>query len=139
MIDPQTRTIYVAGAVGNTTTSPAHEIHALSPDDGSERPGWPIDVTGMTSGSATFAPPPQNQRSALSLVNGILYVAYGGHNGDCGNYRGWVDRGQRRRPDQARRVGHRRHARRGDLGCGRHGLRRKRRHSRSPATTSRAR
>jgi hypothetical protein len=23
-------------------------------------------------------------------VGGILYVAYGGHNGDCGNYRGWV-------------------------------------------------
>jgi hypothetical protein len=33
---------------------------------------------------------PQNQRSALSLVGGNLYVAYGGHIGDCGNYRGWV-------------------------------------------------
>ena len=32
----------------------------------------------------------QNQRSALSLVNGILYVAYGGHVGDCGPYHGWV-------------------------------------------------
>jgi hypothetical protein len=90
VIDPQTRTIYVAGAVGNTTGITGHEIHALSPDDGTERPGWPIDVTGMTSGSATFTAQPQNQRSALSLVGGILYVAYGGHNGDCGNYRGWV-------------------------------------------------
>ena len=90
VIDPQTRTIYVAGAVGNTTGITGHQIHALSPDDGTERPGWPIDVTGMTSGGATFTPQPQNQRSALSLVNGILYVAYGGHNGDCGNYRGWV-------------------------------------------------
>jgi hypothetical protein len=90
VIDPQTRTIYVAGAVGNTTGITGHQIHALSPDDGTERPGWPIDVTGTTSGGATFTPQPQNQRSALSLVNGILYVAYGGHNGDCGNYRGWV-------------------------------------------------
>jgi len=32
----------------------------------------------------------QNQRSALSLVSGILYVAYGGHAGDCGAYHGWV-------------------------------------------------
>ena len=32
----------------------------------------------------------QNQRSALSLVGGTLYVAYGGHIGDCGNYHGWV-------------------------------------------------
>ena len=38
----------------------------------------------------TFTPGPQNQRSALSLVNGILYVAYGGHVGDCGPYHGWV-------------------------------------------------
>jgi hypothetical protein len=90
VIDPQTRTIYVAGAVGTTTGITGHQIHALSPDDGTERAGWPIDVTGTTSGGATFTPQPQNQRSALSLVNGILYVAYGGHNGDCGNYRGWV-------------------------------------------------
>src|SRR5262249_47752176 len=33
---------------------------------------------------------PQNQRSALSLVGGTVYVAYGGHVGDCGPYHGWV-------------------------------------------------
>jgi hypothetical protein len=90
VIDPQTRTIYVAGAIGNNTTITAHQIHALSPDDGTERAGWPVDVTGITSGGVTFSAPAQNQRSALSLVGGTLYVAYGGHNGDCGNYRGWV-------------------------------------------------
>jgi hypothetical protein len=89
VIDPQTRTIYVAGAIGTTTTITTHQIHALSPEDGSERAGWPVDVNGITSGTTTFTAPPQNQRSALSLVGGILYVAYGGHNGDCGNYRGW--------------------------------------------------
>jgi hypothetical protein len=90
VIDPQTRTIYVAGAVGDANAITGHEIHALSPDDGTERPGWPVIVGGMTSGNVTFTPMVQNQRSALSLVGGILYVAYGGHNGDCGNYRGWV-------------------------------------------------
>jgi len=90
VIDPQTRTIYVAGAVGNANAITGHEIHALNPDDGTERAGWPVNVGGMTSGGVTFTPMVQNQRSALSLVGGILYVAYGGHNGDCGNYRGWV-------------------------------------------------
>jgi hypothetical protein len=89
VIDAATRTIYVAGAIG-TTSIAKHEIHALGVDDGKERAGFPIDVTGMTSGTQTFAPPPQNQRSALSLVNGKLYVAYGGHVGDCGPYHGWV-------------------------------------------------
>ena len=98
--------------------------------------------------ASPFTASPQNQRSALSLVNGILYVAYGGHNGDCGNYRGWV-----MAVDTARYGGHNGDcgnyrgwvmaidtanpasrgafvtgdARRGDLGRGRDGLRRKRR------------
>ena len=89
IIDATTRTIYVAGAIG-TATIERHEVHALSVDDGTERAGFPVDVTGMKSGDQTFAAPPENQRSALSLVNGILYVTYGGHVGDCGPYHGWV-------------------------------------------------
>ena len=90
MIDEKARTIYVAGAIGDATGITAHQMHALSVDDGSERAGWPVDVSSISSGGVAFMASPQNQRSALSLVNGILYVAYGGHNGDCGNYRGWV-------------------------------------------------
>jgi hypothetical protein len=89
VIDPVTRTIYVAGAVG-TDAIARHEVHAINIDDGTERPGWPVDVTGMKFGNTSFTPPAQNQRSALSLVGGKVYVAYGGHAGDCGNYHGWV-------------------------------------------------
>jgi hypothetical protein len=32
----------------------------------------------------------QNQRGALLLSGGILYIPYGGHWGDCGDYHGWV-------------------------------------------------
>jgi hypothetical protein len=87
-IDPVSGTIYVAGAIG-TSSIERHEIHALSVIDGKERAGFPIVVAG-TSGGTTFTPAAQNQRSALSIVNGILYVAYGGHSGDCGPYHGWV-------------------------------------------------
>jgi hypothetical protein len=89
VIDAASGTIYVAGAIG-TASIAKHEVHALNVLDGTERKGFPIDVTGMTSGAQTFVAPPENQRSALSLVAGTLYVAYGGHVGDCGPYHGWV-------------------------------------------------
>ena len=90
VIDATARTIYVAGAIG-TSTIARHEVHALSVDDGSEKSGWPVDVSTVpASGGTTFMPQPANQRSALSLVGGVLYVAYGGHVGDCGPYHGWV-------------------------------------------------
>jgi len=88
-IDPATRTIYVAGAIG-TTNITRHEVHALSVDDGTLKTGWPVNVSTATAGTLAFPSMPQNQRSALSLVGGTLYVAYGGHVGDCGPYHGWV-------------------------------------------------
>lgn len=89
VIDAKARAIYVAGAIGAQTIA-RHEVHALSVDDGSLLAGWPVDVSRLSAGTLAFSPPPHNQRSALSLVGGILYVAYGGHVGDCGPYHGWV-------------------------------------------------
>jgi hypothetical protein len=82
-------TIYAAGAVG-TTSIMSHKVYALSSTDGSAVSGWPVDVSNSTSGSVIFATPYENQRSALSLVGSTLYVAYGGHIGDCGGYHGFV-------------------------------------------------
>ena len=93
VIDATNRKVYVAGAIG-TTSIMTHEIHALSLDDGTDAKtgGWPVNVSALSAGSLTFmaANSYQNQRGALSLVNGILYVTYGGHVGDCGAYHGWV-------------------------------------------------
>jgi hypothetical protein len=87
-------TIYVAGGIG-TTAITAHEVHALSAKDGTERAGWPVNASTVQAAAAQaagyqFNLPASNQRSALSLVGGILYVAYGGHVNDCGGYRGYV-------------------------------------------------
>ena len=38
----------------------------------------------------TFNSLVQEDRGALALVNGIVYVPYSGYFGDCGNYHGWV-------------------------------------------------
>ncbi|HEY5447622.1 MAG TPA: hypothetical protein VIQ54_02690 [Polyangia bacterium] len=92
VIDAASRTIFVAGGVGDAATIMHHEVHALNVDTGAERLGWPVDVSTLTApGGITFNTPAQNQRGALSLVNGILYVPYGGHAGDCNRYRGWVE------------------------------------------------
>jgi hypothetical protein len=90
VIDAASRTIYIGAAIG-TSNIQRHEVHALSVDDGSEKTGWPVDVSTVpASGGTTFMPQPENQRSALSLVGGTVYVGYGGHVGDCGPYHGWV-------------------------------------------------
>lgn len=86
VIDEAAKKIFVTAAM----TDGHHEIHALSTDTGMEVAGWPIDVSKIKAGDVTFPSNVQNQRSALSLVNGILYVAFGGYCGDAGNYRGWV-------------------------------------------------
>jgi hypothetical protein len=86
IIDAPSRTIFVAGATGSAQDITDHVASAFSVDDGSVRAGWPVDVSGQLQ----FDPTVHNQRSALSLVKGILYVAYGGFVGDCGSYRGRV-------------------------------------------------
>jgi outer membrane protein assembly factor BamB len=66
-----------------------HTIYALSILDGSIR--WSVDVSTLTDSTGlAFWAKMQNQRGAVLVVNGIAYVAYGGHNGDCGTYHGWV-------------------------------------------------
>jgi outer membrane protein assembly factor BamB len=90
VIDPATATIYFDAAV-ERENGPRHEMFALSAKDGSVLPGWPVDVADALQRSGLqFDPRVQNQRSALTLVDGMLYVAFGGHFGDCGNYHGWV-------------------------------------------------
>jgi hypothetical protein len=89
-IDMSTRTMYLAAAVGSGSGIMTFEIHALSIDDLSEVAGWPVDVSTISAGGVKFNPPPQGQRGGLALVNGLLYVAWGGEDGDCGDYHGWV-------------------------------------------------
>ncbi|HKP60259.1 MAG TPA: hypothetical protein VJV78_26220 [Polyangiales bacterium] len=86
VIDPASRTLYVAAM----TMGGKHQIFALSLADGSTLPGWPIDVGTIKAGSIAFNPATQNQRGALLIVGRTLYVPYGGHFQDCGDYHGWV-------------------------------------------------
>ena len=63
---------------------PSHVLVGLEAATGQVRVRRPIDPPGMT------APRAQQQRAALALSNGWVYVAFGGLDGDCGPYLGWV-------------------------------------------------
>ena len=92
VIDLASRTLFVdAMTTPDGGTTKKHLIFALSLDDGLTRAGWPIDVAAkVKSGGTTFNSAPQSQRGALALLNGTLYVPYGGLYGDCGSYHGWL-------------------------------------------------
>src|ERR1700732_3692944 len=47
-------------------------------------------VEALASQGQTFVARDQNQRGALAILACNLYVAFGGHFGDCGQYRGFV-------------------------------------------------
>jgi hypothetical protein len=67
-----------------------HLVFGLSIDDGTTRQGWPVDVSALVTTPVPFDSTVQNQRGALALLQGVLYVPYGAHAGDCGDYHGWV-------------------------------------------------
>jgi hypothetical protein len=86
VIDASSRTIYF-DAMTSVGGTPTHKIYAVSLDDGTIKSGWPITVDMAVTG---FVSKGHNERGALALIDGVLYVPYGGHNGDCGTYNGWV-------------------------------------------------
>jgi outer membrane protein assembly factor BamB len=79
VIDPVTGTVYVVAF-----ESPgAHYLAAIDIHTGRVEFKVPADPPGAD-------PLVQQERGALSLGNGRVYVMYGGLAGDCGDYHGWV-------------------------------------------------
>jgi hypothetical protein len=68
-----------------------HRVYALSLSDGAVLSGWPVDVAdALRALGQNFEARVQNQRGALLVLGRTLYVPFGGHFGDCGDYHGWV-------------------------------------------------
>jgi len=89
VVDLASRSLLFDAMVDGATKK--HFIYSLNVDTGAINPGWPVDVNATaTYNGATFTSLVQNERAALGLVNGVVYVPYSGHAGDCGTYRGWV-------------------------------------------------
>src|SRR5437016_2207090 len=68
-----------------------HFIYSLDVDTGETNLGWPVDVNATANyNGMTFESRRQEERGALALVDGIVYVSYSGYSGDCETYHGWV-------------------------------------------------
>lgn len=90
VIDVSREAIYLDAAV-ETTSGPRNQVFALSLKDGKPLPGWPVDVMeALAREGQSFVARDQNQRGALAILAGNIYVPFGGHFGDCGQYRGFV-------------------------------------------------
>jgi outer membrane protein assembly factor BamB len=90
VIDESTQTVYLEAGIYDSS-GPHRRVFALALKDGSPLPGWPVDIADALRGrDPTFNPKYQNERGALTILNGTLYVPFGGHYGDCGQYNGWV-------------------------------------------------
>lgn len=77
--DPATGLVFAVAEV----SGPAHILVGVDARTGQLRVRRSVDLAGM---DITV----HQQRAALALSQGMVYIAYGGLDGDCGNYQGRV-------------------------------------------------
>jgi outer membrane protein assembly factor BamB len=83
VIDPASGRVYVVAFLGDAYEGLRHELFVLDGADGRQLAHRRVDPPGLE-------PEVEQQRGALALAGGRVYVPYGGLNGDCGAYRGAV-------------------------------------------------
>ena len=77
--DPATGLVFAVAEV----SGPAHILVGLDANTGQVKVRRLVDTDGMD-------PQAHQQRAALTLANGMVYIAYGGLDGDCSDYIGRV-------------------------------------------------
>jgi hypothetical protein len=94
VIDATTSTIYFVSNVKNTNNDTyAQYLHAIDLVTGKEKFNGPelisASVKNADGTTISFDPLLGNQRSALLLLDGTVYIAWASH-GDNGDYHGWI-------------------------------------------------
>jgi len=80
-IDVTSGTIFAVAFLSSPSLH--HQLFALDLSTGNIKFQLGIDPSGAN-------PTVQQQRGGLALANGYVYVPYGGLDGDCGSYHGWI-------------------------------------------------
>ena len=96
VIDLTTGTIYFVSRTeangGTKTATYAQALNAIDITTGLPKFGSPVAIKATyttADGTLTFDPKIQNQRPALTLANGDIYIAWASHD-DYNDYHGWV-------------------------------------------------
>ncbi|WP_165423197.1 PQQ-binding-like beta-propeller repeat protein [Ktedonosporobacter rubrisoli] len=77
--DPASHLVFAVAEI----QGPSHILVGVDVNTGKIRMRRVVDPAGIE-------PKYHQQRSALALSQGMVYITYGGLYGDCGNYHGWV-------------------------------------------------
>jgi hypothetical protein len=84
VVDPATDTVYTSAETGTGTGGAVgHEVFAIDLTTHAVTWNRDVDQPGWTAAA-------QLQRIALGLSDGHVLVGFGGNEGDCGRYNGWV-------------------------------------------------
>jgi hypothetical protein len=98
VIDPATGTIYLVTNTKTTSGAPFHQrLHALDIATGNEKFGGPTEIAavvsgtgaGSSAGQVSFDPKLNNQRPALLLQNGHVFISWASYC-DFAPYHGWL-------------------------------------------------
>jgi len=97
VVDLSTGTLFVVSKSEGPIGTFHQRLHALDVASGSEKFGGPANISASVVGAGydssgatvTFNPGTQNQRSALALLNGVVYIVWASH-GDVDAYHGWL-------------------------------------------------
>ncbi len=91
VVDRASSTLYAVGLTSpDGGRTKLYKAAALDLATGRMRQGWPVQIEPPVSSGRRFDATVQQQRGALALQRGVLYVPFGGYWGDCGVYHGWV-------------------------------------------------
>jgi hypothetical protein len=83
VIDPTNGTLYVTAKTYESGVQ-IFRLHALNISTGAEKFGGPVEIA-----AGSFNAAKENQRAAVTLVNGVVYLAFGSHE-DYTPYHGFI-------------------------------------------------
>ena len=98
VIDPTTNTIYLVSTSQNSSLGAFYQrLHALDLATGDEKFSAPVSIAasvpgngdGSSGGMVSFNAQMQNQRPALALAGGMVYVGWSAHE-DASPWHGWL-------------------------------------------------